>query len=310
MQRHVDPPERGAAVARAPSELSGLLSGLVGVVAFGLTLPMTHIALAGFDRYFVGIGRAILAALLAAVVLIVTRQKLPPRKYWRGLAIVSGCVAFGFPIFATAAMEYASSAHGAVILAILPLATAMAGAVMAGERPSLGFWLAGVAGSLLVLAFAIIEAHGFTLEHADLLLVGSVIFAAIGYAQSGILTRDLGGWQVISWALVFGLPGLILCTWLLTGPINWHAPLSAWLAFLYVALVSQYIGFFFWNRGLALAGVAKTGQLQLLQPFVTLAGSMALLGEDVGLRHAGFALAVVAIVTIGRRLRVERPTGR
>lgn len=306
MQRHVGPPESGAGAQRA-SELSGLIAGLIGVVIFGLTLPMTHIALDGFDRYFVGIGRAIPAAVLAGAILAATRQPFPPRRLWRPIVIVGATVTFGFPIFATAAMEYAPSAHGGVILAVLPLATAMAGALMAGERPSRGFWLAGVAGSLLVLGFAVIEAGGFTLATADLLLVGAIIAAAIGYAQSGILARELGGWQVISWALVFSLPALILTALLLAGPINWTAPPSAWLGFVYVSLMSQFFGFFFWNRGMALAGVAKTGQLQLLQPFVTLAASVLLLGEEVGWRHAGFALAVVAIVMIGRQLRVERP---
>ncbi len=307
MQRHVAPAE--VEIARSATELSGLVSGLVGVVIFGLTLPMTQLALEGFDRYFIGIGRAIPAALVAAVMLAVSRQPVPRRQDWGRLALVAiGCI-FGFPLFVTAAMELVPAAHGGVILAVLPLATAMAGALMDGERPSAGFWLAGVAGSLLVLAFAVVEAGGFAFQAGDMLLVAATVAAAIGYAQSGVLARRLGGWQVISWALVLSLPFSLVAVLALAGPVNWHAAPGAWLGFAYVSLMSQFFGFFFWNRGLVLAGTAKTGQLQLLQPFVTLAGSSALLGEAVGWRHAGFALAVVAIVALGRQLRVQRMVG-
>lgn len=305
MQRHVAPPKLKMRERR--TELSGLLAGLVGVVIFGLTLPMTHVALEGFDRYFIGIGRAIPAALVAAVMLAVTRQPVPPRESWWPLALVSiGCI-FGFPLLATAAMQQLPAAHGGVILAVLPLATAMAGALMDGERPSFGFWLTGIAGSMLVLAFAVVEAGAFTFQAGDLLLVAATVAAAVGYAESGVLARRMGGWQVISWALVFSLPFSVLAVWLFAGPVNWGtAPAGAWLGFLYVSLMSQFFGFFFWNRGLVLAGTAKTGQLQLLQPFVTLVGSYFLLGEAVGWRHVGFALAVVAVVALGRQLRVER----
>ena len=304
MQRHIAPASlKSEAETR---ELSGLASGLVGVVIFGLTLPMTHIALAGFDRYFIGIGRAIPAALLAALILAITRQPVPSLENWGRLAVVSiGCI-FGFPLFVTAAMEQVPAAHGGVILAVLPLATAMAGALMDGERPSLSFWLTGVAGSLLVLAFAMTEAGGFTFQAGDLLLVAATIAAAVGYGQSGVLARTIGGWQAISWALVLSLPFSVLAVLLFAGPVNWHAPADAWLGFAYVSLMSQFFGFFFWNRGMALAGTAKTGQLQLLQPFVTLVASYFLLSEAVGWRHAGFALAVVVIVALGRQLRVER----
>lgn len=305
MQRPFAEPERQGKIEHT-SELAGLVAGFTGVVIFGLTLPMTQFALDGFDVYAVGIGRAIPAALLAGVILLLSKQPIPPRRYWIQILIAAACLIFGFPLFVTAAMQYVPSAHGGVILAILPLATAMAGALIAGERPSLGFWLTGVAGSILVLLFAIMESEGLTLEYADLLLVAAVISAAIGYAQSGMLARTFGGWQVISWALVFSLPVLILLTFLLAQPVRPDVPHSALLGFLYVSLMSQFFGFFFWNKGMALAGVARTGQLQLLQPFVTLAAAALLLGEDVGWRHAGFALAVVAIVMIGRRFRVKR----
>jgi len=292
----------------ARTELKGLALGFGGVVIFGLTLPMMHIALTGLDPYFVGVGRAILAAGVAALFLAVTRQPFPPRALWPGLAIVSLGTIFGFPLLATLAMRHVPSAHGGVVLAVLPLATAMAGAAMAGERPSLGFWLTGIAGSAAVLVFSIIEAGDAAhIGWGDLLLIGSVVCAAIGYAQSGVLARRLGGWQVISWALVLSSPAIVVTTWLLSGPINWNAPVEAWLAYCYLALMSQYFGFFFWNRGMMMAGVAKTGQLQLLQPFVTLAASALMLGETVGWRHIAFAMAVVLLVGLGGRMRVARP---
>lgn len=306
MQRAVETSREGRDAARL-LELKGLAFGCAGVVIFGLTLPMMRVALTGFDPFFIGIGRSVLAAAVAAVILAVTRQPFPARADWPKLAVVSLGTIFGFPLCATLAMQYVPSAHGGVVLAVLPLATAMAGAAMADERPSLGFWLTGIAGSAAVLAFSIMEAGGLrAVGWGDLLLIASVLCAAVGYAQSGVLARRLGGWQVISWALVLTSPAIVATTAALSGPVNWSAPAQAWLAFLYLALMSQYFGFFFWNRGMVMAGVAKTGQLQLIQPFVTLAASAVLLGESVGWRHLAFALVVVALVGLGGRMRVER----
>jgi drug/metabolite transporter (DMT)-like permease len=288
------------------SDIAGLAAGLAGVIIFGLTLPMTHFALEGFDIYAIGLGRAIPAALIAGAILAATRQPVPPRALWPHIFAAAAGVIFGFPLLATAAMQYVPAAHGGVILAFLPLATAMAGAIFAGERPSPAFWLAGIAGSALVLVFAMIEAGGFKLELADLLLVGAVISAGIGYAFCGTLASRLGGWQTISWALVFSLPVLIPATLLLADPVPLGASAKAWAGFFYVSLGSQFIGFFFWIKGMELAGIARTGQLQLLQPFITLAGAALLLGESVGLRHAAFAVAIIAVVFVGRQLRVER----
>jgi drug/metabolite transporter (DMT)-like permease len=305
MQRKLEDTMLAATHAR-PFVSLGLLAGLAGVFLFGLTLPMTRLALDGFDAFAVGIGRAVPAGLMAAIVLLVSRQPVPPRKYWPSILLTGSGIIFGFPILATIAMLYVPAAHGGVILAMLPLATAMAGALVGGERPSIGFWFAGIAGTLLVMVFAIVEADGFTPTLADLLLLGSVLSAGLGYAYSGRLARIIGGWQTISWVLVFCLPFTILSTVLLAKMPETMPSLSAWTGFTYVAIMSQYVAFFFWNQGLALAGVARTGQLQLLQPFVTLPASALLLGEIVGWHHFGFALAVILVVAIGRRLRVER----
>lgn len=191
--------------------------------------------------------------------------------------------------------------HGGVVLGILPLATATAAIAFAGENPSLKFWAWAIAGSVAVVAFAVLNAGGSEFYGADLWLLGSIVAAAVGYAISGDLTKRLGGWQVISWCLLVMVPIIIVPVALTLPEVNWQASTSAWLAFAYVAVFSQFLGFFFWNNGMALAGVARVGQVQLLQIFVTLAGSWALLGETVSALTLGFALAVAFCVWMGRK---------
>ncbi len=288
------------------SERNGLLLGLIGVVIFGLTLPATRASLTGLDPYLIGLGRGVVAGVAAAIILLVTRQKWPGKKAWRHLIIASAGVVLGFPILATLAMQYVPAAHGGIVLAILPLATAVAGVVLAGERPSIGFWICSIAGTAAVLTFALIEGAGASGVHtADLLLAAAVIAAAIGYAEGAVLARSMAGWQVICWALVIAAPILLTALIILGTPINWSASATAWAGFIYLALFSQFIGFFAWYQGLALGGVAKVGQLQLLQTFVTLGAAALLLGEQITWLEIGFALLVAAIVAVGRRMRVS-----
>lgn len=288
-------------------ERKGLILGLIGVVIFGLTLPATRMALEGFDPLFIALGRAVVAGIAAGIVLAVTRQPFPPRKSWRRLVTASLGVVVGFPVLATIAMQYAPASHGGVVLALLPLATAVAGVILAGERPSAGFWVCSLAGTLAVLAFSIIAGAGNDGFHAaDLLLAAAIAAAAIGYAEGGELARTMGGWQVICWALVIIMPFLIIALLIWGEPINWNASAAAWSGFLYLALFSQFIGFFAWYQGLALGGVAKVGQLQLLQTFVTLVAAALILGEQVTVTEIVFACIVVLIVAMGRKMRVER----
>ena len=290
------------------AERAGLVLGLVGVVCFGLTLPATRIALTGLDPWLIGLGRGVVAGVTAAIILAATRTKLPARKTWRGLCVTAAGVVLGFPLFATLAMQYAPAAHGAVVLAILPLMTAVGGALLAGERPSIGFWLCSVAGTVAVFVFALLEGAGNAGFHAaDLLLAAAVVSAAIGYAEGGRLARTMGGWQVICWVLVISAPILAIFLVLWGTPINWDASATAWGGFLYLALVSQLFAFFAWYQGMALGGVAKVGQLQLLQTFVTLIAAWALLGEQLTWLQIGFACLVVAIVALGRNMTVTRP---
>jgi drug/metabolite transporter (DMT)-like permease len=212
----------------------------------------------------------------------------------------------GFPLLMAIAMQYAPAAHGAVVLAVLPLLTAMGGALVAGERPSLGFWACGIAGTGSVLVYSLLTAGASgDLQWADLLLAASAICAAMAYALGGEMARRIGGWEVISWALVLSAPAMLVLL-LFSGSINWAAGPWAWGGFLYVSVFSMFLGFFAWNKGMALGGIARIGQIQLLQPFVALAASAVLLGEAVGWLEIGFAVLVVGIVALGWQMRVRR----
>ena len=288
----------------------GLGYGLLGVAMFSVTLPATRIAVAHWDPVIIGLGRALVAAALAGIVLIVTRQARPHGKQWGLLAITSMGVIFGFPLLSAIAMQHVPAAHGGVVLGVLPLATAAGGVLFARERPSAGFWVLAALGSAAVVVFSLWDGGG-SIHAADILLFVAVAAAGIGYAAGAVLARDMGGWQVICWALVISIPGLLPpVLWVLpalTLDVSW----AVWGSFAYVAVFSQFVGFFAWYRGLALGGVAQVGQIQLLQPFMTILFAALLLGENLTWRTIGFASLVVLIVWGGRRMPVAiRPAER
>lgn len=288
--------------------LLGFALGLVGVVIFGATLPATQIALTGFPPWSITVGRAVMAGVAAAIVLLVLRRPFP-RGDLKALAIVAVAVTVGFPGFTALALRTVPAGHGGVVLGILPLATAIAAAFVAGERPSPAFWALSFLGAALVTGFTIWSAGGLEVAAGDLYLVAACASAAIGYAWSGVLARRMPGWEVISWALVLALPFQVLAMLPMLPTYVADVPAAAWWAFVYVGLFSQFIGFFFWNAGLALGGVARVGQVQLLQTFVTLAIAAFLLGERVDAVTLGFAGAVAFVVLLGRRTRVSRRDG-
>jgi drug/metabolite transporter (DMT)-like permease len=296
--------EASAASGASREETAGLLMGLAGVAIFSLTLPVTRVAVAELDASFVAFGRMALAGLAAGLLLLATRARPPARAELGPLLVVAGGVVFGFPLFSTLAMREVDASHGGVVLAVLPLATAAAGALLAGERPSARFWLAAVAGAALVLAFALIRSRGGA-ALADLYLLLACALAAAGYAAGGRLARAMPGLRVIAWALVLSLPlSAALTLWRL--PAVAPASPAAWLAFAYVALASQFLGFYFWYGGLARGGIAKVGQVQLLQTFLTLIASALLLGERVDPVTWLFAAGVVAAVWAARGASVRR----
>ena len=293
----------------ARAETRGMWLGLIGVAIFSLTLPFTRIAVAELDPLFVALGRAVVAALCAGLLLWKQGAARPTPVQWRALAITSLGVVIGFPVFSSIAMQSVPASHGAIVLGILPLATALFGALRFGERPSTGFWCAAVTGSAMVVAYAWLTAPphaGVGLHVADLALFAAVIAAAMGYAEGGRLARIMGGPQVISWALLLALPiALPLTIWIGTRS-GMHASPRAWASFAYVSFMWMFIGFFFWYKGLALGGIARVGQVQLLQPFLTLVGAALLLREALELRNILFAIAIICVVGVGRRMAIGR----
>jgi drug/metabolite transporter (DMT)-like permease len=286
-------------------ESKGMWLGAVGVAIFSLTLPFTRMAVAELNPVLVALGRAVVAAIGSALLLWRLGAARPTRAQWKALAITALGVVVGFPVLSSVAMRYVPASHGAIVLGILPLATALFGALRFGERPSVGFWIAAVVGSVIVVAFALWQGGG-ELHLADFALFGAVIAAAMGYAEGGRLSQSMGGQQVISWALLLSMPILVPVTAWLGWRYGVSASPRAWLGFAYVSLFSMFIGFFFWYKGLALGGIARVGQVQLLQPFLSLVGAAIILGEALDAKNILFALAVLAVVAVGRRMAIKR----
>ena len=264
-------------------------------------MPMTKIAMAGdmLSPWFVWAGRAVLAAAAGIVYLLATRAPMPPRKAWLPLAGATAGIVFGWPLLNTLALQTVPSSHAAVVNGILPLSTAVIGAWLNRESLSRQFWWCAIVGTMLVCGYAWIRAHG-ELHPADTLMLLGVLLGGLGYASGAIATRYLTGPQAISWALTLGLPGTLLLA-------VWSAPahpemvsISAWLAFAYLGLMSQWIGFFFWYRGLALGGIARVSQVQLMQLFFTLAFAALLLRESIEPAMFVVAFLTVALIAIGR----------
>jgi drug/metabolite transporter (DMT)-like permease len=280
----------------------GLLLGFIGVAVFGGTLPATRIAVSAIDPMALTALRTAIAGLCSLALLMVLRRRLPPRALWLQLAIATLCVSILFPLLMALAMQTVDASHGGVVLGILPIATALVAVVITHERPKPLFWIASVAGAVLVIAFALRQGGG-ALSTGDLLLFASVATSAIGYAFSGRLAAHMPGWEVISWALVVALPiSLPVAAFTLPADLT-HIALKPWLALLYVALFSQWIGFFAWNAGMAMGGIARVSQVQLLQPFITFALASLFAGETITPQIMLFAAAVVATVAISTRTR-------
>jgi drug/metabolite transporter (DMT)-like permease len=268
-------------------------SGLLGVVIFSGSLPATRVAVGGFTPLFLTSARAVIAALLGAVLLFALRQKRPAREDLVPFVITALGVVVGFPLLTALALQHITSARSIVFIGLLPLATAIFGVIRGGERPKPAFWLFAVVGAALVAGFAFINSDGTSLT-GDLLMVAAIIVCGLGYAEGANLSRRLGGWQVISWALVLALP-VMAAIGLATLPNVWSGIGGpAWLGLAYVSVFSMLVGFVFWYRGLALGGTAGVGQLQLLQPFFGLALAGFLLGEPV----AWSMIAVTGLVVL------------
>ena len=296
--------------AALSAETQGMLLGVVAVAMFSLTLPFTRMAVAEVPPVFVALGRALVAATLAGLWLAARRVPLPTRAALMPLALVAGGCVIGFPWLTSIALRSLPASHGAVLLGILPLATALLSALRGNERPSLGFWAMALLGSAIVVGFALRQSGG-SFHPADLLMFGAVLLAAIGYAEGGRLSKTMGGQQVICWALVLAAP-LLLPLLLWQSAPHWAAIGAAgpraWSGFAYVSVFSMFIGFFFWYGGMAKGGIARVGQVQLMQPFLSLFGAALLLGEALTWSNCLFALAVIAVVAVGRKMPVGTVT--
>jgi drug/metabolite transporter (DMT)-like permease len=282
------------------ASVQGWGSGLVGVIIFSGSLPATRVAVAGFSPLFLTSARAIIAALLGAALLVLLRQALPERRDLVSLTIVALGVVAGFPLLTALALQHITSAHSIVFIGLLPLATAAFGVLRGGERPKPLFWLFSCLGGATVVAFTLSNS-GPASAAGDLLMIAAVILCGLGYAEGAKLSRRLGGWQVISWALALAAPVTLPLT-IATLPSSWQGiDIPACLGLAYVSIFSMLVGFVFWYRGLALGGIASVGQLQLLQPFFGLALAGLLLGEPVTWTMIAATAFVIICVAFARR---------
>lgn len=272
--------------------VSGWINGFIGVVLFSGGLPATKLAVMEMSPIFVTIVRAAVAGLLALVVLWLGKEKRPVKDQLMPLFLVSlGCV-IGFPLLSALALQYLTSAHSIVFLGMLPLATAVFGVLRGGERPHPVFWFFSVAGSLLVIGYAISQGISAS-PVGDILMLLAVILCGMGYAEGAKLSKTLGGWQVISWALVLALPIMIPLFFIYFPDHIETVSIQGWVGMAYIALFSMFIGFIFWYKGLAQGGIARVGQLQLLQPFFGLALAAWLLNEQVSI---GMVVVTVGVI--------------
>ena len=292
-------------------ETKGLWLGLVGVIIFSMTLPATKMAVPDFGAIPLSFYRATIAGITALIYVLVKKMAPPKKGNLPTLMIISILISFVFPISIAIAMNDLPSSHGGIVLGISPLLTALFATLRFGERPSRGFWITAIIGSALVILFSIKESGG-TLQASDIALLLAAISASYGYAEAGNISQKMGGIAVISWvaiiALIPSLPIAIYYTILSANSITpiMNSSLQAWIALLFVSVFSAYIGNIFWYTGLSTGGIAHVGQVQLLQPFCTLALSSLLIFEHLTINNIFFASAVLIVVAIGKKMPVVK----
>jgi len=292
------------------NQLRGMTLGFLAICGFSVTLPATKIAVEYLEPALVGPGRSLLAALPAVILLLWLRPALPAPRQWFSLFIVMLGVVLGFPWLTSLAMQSVNGAQGGIIVSVLPLFTAIAGAVIIGQRPSVGFWLMSFFGSSLVFIYLLIEGTGQSpgkFQNGELILLGASVLCAIGYAEGGRLSKEIGGVAVISWALVLSIPFSLIFSLASDAWSNRaiSAPWQAWAGFIYISLISQWLAFIFWYKGLALGGIVRVSQIQLLQPFLTLLVSGILLNETIDMLMIFFAVAVVMSIIFSRKMSIN-----
>ncbi|MDR6795132.1 DMT family transporter [Acinetobacter calcoaceticus] len=273
--------------------MNGWVNGFIGVAIFAGSLPATRVAVMGFDPGFLTAARAAIAGVLGLILILVLKEKKPAKKDWWPLAIVALGVVIGFPLFTALALQYMNAAHSIVFVSLLPLATAIFAVLRGGEKPNQFFWIFAILGSGVVFAYMFFISGDTSLGIGDFYMLMAIIFCGFGYAEGGVLSRKIGGWQVICWALILSLPFMLFLTVFYMPASFENVSTSALVGLIYVSLFSMLIGFFFWYKGLAQGGIAAISQLQLLQPLMGLAIAAALLHE-----HVSWSMLVVTAATL------------
>lgn len=290
---------------------TGFLYAFLGITIFSFTLPMVKLSLPSFAPWTLTFGRAAIAGTIALVLLIIKKVPIPDKKLWSKIFVTSLGIVVGFPVLTTFALQQTTSAHGAVIIAGLPMATAVIAVIRLSEREPIGFWIAALIGTATLVGYAL--SNGGNEDSsliADLMLFGAVLAAAIGYAEGALLTKVMPGWQVVSWCVLILLP-ITIPVFIVTLINGWsdHQITAVGVgAFLFTAIGSMYLGFFAWYRGLSELGVTKGSQVQMLQALLTLAWSALLLGESVTVKTLLAASVVIACVAITQKIRAKAAT--
>ena len=285
-------------------ETKGMLIGFVGISIFSLTLPFTQMAVNEMSPFFVAFARASIAGICALILLIFTKSKFPNKIQIRRLIIIVIGVIYGFPIFTSIAMKTLPSSHSGIVLGILPLAMSLFAAIKYKEKPSSSFWMISIFGTFIVISYTFIDNNGLLMIE-DLWLLFAILFAAIGYSEGGTLAKEMGSIGVISWALVISLPINLFASYLFY-EINYTSiSIQAIISLTYVGLFSMFIGFFFWYKGIAIGGISRVGQVQLIQPFLTIVGAYFLTNEKITTLNILFAFMVLIVIIIGRKTKIQ-----
>ncbi|MED1467025.1 DMT family transporter [Bacillus salipaludis] len=281
----------------------GMLIGFIGIVCFSLTLPATRIAVPYFGETIVGLGRTVIAAIIVSIIFIIKKESLPNKKQWKSLGIVAAGAVLAFPLLTTFAMKSLPVSHGAIEVALLTLATAGFAMCRGGERPSKRYWIASIIGAIAVLIYAVYLGLG-QLQNGDVALIVAVLILGLSYAEGGKLSKELGSWQVIAWAILIGAPFFIIPVGFSLSVTMLQAPIEAWISLFYLAVVSQFLAYVAWYGGMSLGGIARVGQIQYLQPFLMIGFSVLFLGESITWLTIVLAIIVVICVIIGKNAPV------
>ena len=286
------------------NETKGMLIGVIGITMFSLTLPFTQMAVKELSPFFVAFCRATIAGFCALTLIILGKYKLPTKNQIKRLIIIAIGIVYGFPIFTSMAMTTLPSSHSGIVLGILPLTMSVLAAIRYKEKASLAYWITSIIGASLVITYAFIDNNGFLIKE-DLWLLFAILFVSIGYSEGGNLSKEMGSIAVVSWALVLTLPFNIIATYFFYETSFSSVSLQALISLSYVGLFSMYIGFFFWYKGIAIGGISRVGQVQLIQPFLTIFAAFFLTNEKITFLNILFALMVLVVIIVGKKTKIQ-----